>query len=150
MGATAPCEPLTVNSPPALSIPGAQSVTAGTTVRFVVNATDGSKTVTLTASGLPVGATFSSTQSFAGGASSIFSWTPSDSQAPGDYNVTFTAKDTALGILTVSQVTIHVSPLNKSPPLPILSYSVFGIVGFLAIVAVALVLRRLQSPRRKP
>jgi hypothetical protein len=118
-------------------------------VRFIVNATDGSKTVTLTASGLPPGATFSSTQSFAGGASSIFSWTPSDSQAPGNYNVTFTAQD-AQGVSTVSQLTIHVSPLNRSPSLPILSYSVFGIVGFLAVVAVALVLRRVQSPRRKP
>jgi hypothetical protein len=47
-------------------------------------------------------------------------------------------------------VTIHVSPVSKASPLPILSYSVFGIVGFLAVVAVTLVLRRLQSPRRKP
>jgi hypothetical protein len=149
LGVTGACGPLTVISPPALSIPGAQTVTAGSTLRFIVNATDGPKTVTLTALGLPPGATFSSTQSFAGGASSIFQWTPSDSQAPGAYNVTFTARDTQ-GASTVSQVTIHVNPVNKAPPLPILSYSVFGIVGFLAIVAVALVLRRVQSPRRKP
>jgi hypothetical protein len=147
MGATAPCEPLTVNSPPTLSIPSAQTVIAGSTIRFTVNATDGSKTVTLTASGLPAGATFSSTRSFAGGASSIFSWTPSDSQAAGDYNVTFTAQDTQ-GISTVLQLTIHVYPLNRAPSLPILSYSVFGIVGFLAVVVVAVLLRRVQTSRK--
>ena len=123
-------------------------MTAGSTVRFVVNATDSSKTVTLTASGLPLGATFSSTQSFAGGASSIFSWTPTDAQAPGDYNVTFTAQDPQ-GVSTVSQVRIHVSAVSKAAPLPILSYSIFGVLGFLAVLAVALLLRRLQSPRKK-
>jgi len=147
MGATAACEPLTVISPPALFIPGAQTVTAGSTVRFIVNATDGSKTVTLTASGLPPGATFSSTQSYAGGASSVFSWTPSGVQAPGDYNVTFTARDPQ-GVSTVSQVTIHVSAVSKAPPLPIISYSIFGVLGFFAIVGAALVIRRLQAPKR--
>src|SRR5207245_9937138 len=146
IGATAPCEPLTVNCPPALSIPGAQSVTAGTTVRFVVNATDGSKTVTLTASGLPVGATFSSTQSFAGGASSIFSWTPSDAQAVGDYNVTFTA--VAGSFSTSSEVTLHVVAPVKAAPLPILSYSIIGVVGFLAVISAALLLRRFQNRGR--
>jgi hypothetical protein len=148
-GATSSCQGLTVISPPVLSIPGTQAVTAGSTVRFLVNATDGSKTVTLTASGLPAGATFSSTQSFAGGTSSLFSWTPLDNQAPGDYTVIFTAKDTQ-GVSTVSQVTIHVSAVSKAAPLPILSYSVFGIVGFLAVVLVAVVLRRAQTPRRQP
>jgi len=147
-GVNAACEPLTVISPPVLSIPGAQTVTAGSTVRFIVNATDGLKTVTLTASGLPVGATFSSTQSFVGGASSIFSWTPTDAQAPGDYNVTFTAQ--AQGVSTVSHVTIHVFAVSRAPPLPILSYSLFGILGFSAIVVAALVLRRVQTVRRKP
>jgi len=47
-------------------------------------------------------------------------------------------------------VTIHVSPVSKAAPLPILTYSVFGIVGFFAVVLVALVLRRIQTPRRKP
>jgi hypothetical protein len=105
--------------------------------------------VTLTASNLPAGATFSSTQSFAGGTSSVFSWTPSDAQAPGVYNVIFTARDNQ-GVSTVSQMTIHVSAVSRAPPLPILSYSLFGIVGFLAVVVVALVLRRAQTPSRKP
>jgi len=132
-------------NPPELSVPGPQTVAAGSTIRFVVNATDGSKTVTLTvASILPPGATFSSAQSFAGGTSSIFQWTPSDSQAPGDYNVTFKAQDTQ-GVSTVSQVTIHVSAVSKTAPLPILSYSILGIVGFLAVIAAALLLRRFQT-----
>jgi hypothetical protein len=98
---------------------------------------------------LPAGATFVSTQCFAGSASSVFSWTPTDSQASSDYTVTFTAKD-ARGAVSSAQVTIHVSAVNKAAPLPILSYSVFGIVGFSAVVAVALVLRRIQITRRKP
>jgi len=134
-------------NPPELSVPGPQTVAAGSTVRFIVNATDGSKTVTLTASGLPPGATFSSTQSFAGGTSSIFQWTPPDAQAPGDYNVTFTARDTQ-GASTISQVTIHVNPVSKAPPLPIISYSIFGVLGFFAIVGAALLIRRLQAPKR--
>jgi hypothetical protein len=148
LGATGACDPLTIISPPALSIPGAQTVTAGSTVRFIVNATDGSKTVTLTVKGLPPGATFLSTQSFAGGTSSVFQWTPTDAQAPGDYNVTFMARDTQ-GASTNSQVTIHVNPVSKAPALPILSYSLFGIMGFLAVVGVALVLRKVQIPRRR-
>jgi len=150
-GATSACANLTVMSPPALRIPGTQTVTAGSTIQFHVNATGvgGCNGVTLTPSNLPAGATFLSTQCFAGSASSVFSWTPTDSQASSDYTVTFTAKD-ARGAVSSAQVTIHVSPVNKAAPLPILSYSVFGIVGFSAVVAVALVLRRIQTTRRKP
>lgn len=151
-GAIGPCDGLTVISPPTLHIPGSQTVTAGSTIQFRVNATGagGCNGVTLTVtSGLPVGATFVSTQCFAGAASSVFSWTPTDSQAPGDYKVTFTASDSH-GAVTSSQVTIHVTVPNKSASLPILSYSIFGIVGFLAVVAVALFLRRAQSPRKRP
>jgi hypothetical protein len=39
--------------------------------------------------------------------------------------------------------------VTELAPLPILSYSVLGFVGFLVVVLVALVLRRVQSPRRK-
>jgi len=130
-------------------VPGPQTVAAGSTIRFIVNATDGSRMVTLTvSSGLPPGATFSSTQSFAGGTSSIFTWTPSDAQAPDDYNVTFKAQDTQ-GVSTVSQVTIHVSAVSKTAPLPIVSYSILGIVGFLAVIAAALILRRFQTRGRR-
>jgi hypothetical protein len=146
------CQTLTVFAPPTLSVPGPQTVTAGSTIRFVVNATGagGCNAVTLAPSGsLPAGATFASTQCFAGSASSVFSWTPTDSQASGDYKVAFTATDSH-GAVTISHVTIHVLPVSKAAPLPILSYSVFGTVGFLAVVIVALVLRRAQTPRKQP
>jgi hypothetical protein len=145
------CSTLTVFAPPTLSVPGPQSVSAGSAIRFIVNATGagGCNGVTLTSSGtLPAGATFGSTQCFAASASSFFLWTPTDSQAPGDYTVTFTATD-ANHSVTSSHVTIHVSPVSKAAPLPILTYSVFGIMGFLAVVAVALVLRKVQIPRRR-
>ena len=146
------CQTLTVVTPPTLSVPGAQSVSAGSTIRFIVNATGagGCNGVTLVSSStLPAGATFGSTRCFAASASSVFLWTPTDSQAPGDYIVTFTATD-ANHAMTSSQVTIHVSPLTRAAPLPIVSYSVFGIAGFSAVVVVALVLRRVQTTRRKP
>ncbi len=142
------CQTLTVVAPPTLSLPRPRTVIAGSTIRFFVNATDGSKTVTLTASDLPPGATFSSTQSFAGGTSSIFTWTPSASQVPGDYNVTFTARDPQ-GFSTVSLVTIRVFAVSKTPSLPLVSYSIFGVVGFLVIIGAALLLRRVQNPGRR-
>ncbi len=145
--ATSQCLVLTVLSPPALTVPGTQTITAGSMIRFLVNATDGSKTVTLTASGLPPGATFSSTQSFTGGTSSLFQWTPSDTQAPGNYNVTFTA--VAESVSTSSEVTIHVVAPVKAAPLPIVSYSIIGLVGFIAVISVAFLLRRFQNPRRR-
>jgi len=144
------CSTLTVFAPPTLSVPGPQSVTAGSTIRFNVTATGagGCNGVTLASSGsLPAGATFGSTQCFATSASSVFSWTPTDSQAPGDYTVTFTATD-ANHSVTTYQVTIHVTAPNKAAPLPVLSYSLFGVVGFLAIVATAVVLRRFQALKR--
>jgi len=144
---TSNCVQLTVT--PILSTPSSMTVTAGSTVQFTVNATDPdqSQVVTLTPGGLPSGASFSSVQSYAGESSSKFTWTPSSSLAPGDYNVTFTAA--AGGVSTSSQVTIRVLALNKTAPLPIVSYSIFGIVGFLAVLGVALLLRRYQNPRRK-
>ena len=66
---------------------------------------------------------------------------------PGDYNVTFTA--TAGGVSTSSEVTIHVIAPVKAASLPLLSYSIFGVLGFLAVLAAALLLRRFQNPRRK-
>jgi hypothetical protein len=38
---------------------------------------------------------------------------------------------------------------TKGAPLPVLSYSVIGIVGFLAVVTVAILLRQFQTPRRR-
>ena len=145
------CQTLTVVSPPTLSVPGSRTVSAGSTIRFIVNATGagGCNGVTLASSStLPAGATFDSTQCFAASASSVFLWTPTDSQAPGDYTVTFTATDTNHAA-TTSQVTIHVSPVSKAAALPIVSYSIIGVVGFIAVISVAFLLRRFQNPKRR-
>ena len=141
------CEPLIVA--PLLSVPGLQTVQAGSTVRFVVNASDPSQMITLMPGSLPYGAQFSTSQSYVGGStlSAIFTWTPSASLAAGDYNVTFTA--VAGGVSTSSQVTIHVVAPSKAAPLPLFSYSIFGIVGFVAVIGSTLLLRRFQAPRRR-
>ncbi|MCC7265032.1 MAG: hypothetical protein IT369_21200, partial [Candidatus Latescibacteria bacterium] len=75
-----------VNHSPVLSVPGAQTVDEGVALSFNVSATDPDappQTVTITATGLPSGATFNGT---------TFSWTPSFAQS-GSYTVNFTATD---------------------------------------------------------
>jgi len=94
------------NRAPVLAAIGAQSAAEGTQMSFAVSASDSDGTTpTVTASGLPTGATF------AGG---IFTWTPDYTQE-GSYNATFTATD---GALTDSEVvTITVSHTNRAPEL---------------------------------
>jgi hypothetical protein len=138
---------LTVTTPPLLSVPGSQSVNSGSIIRFTVNATDPSwSNITITASGIPSGATFPGAQSHTGQASSLFSWTPSDSQASADYKVTFTVDD-GHGGKTSSQVTIHVSGISQTPPLNnAIPYFVVALVGGTAVVLAApFLLRRLRK-----
>ncbi|HEX4919779.1 MAG TPA: Ig domain-containing protein, partial [Candidatus Bathyarchaeia archaeon] len=139
----------TIVNPPILSVPGAQTVVAGSTISFIVNATDGSRAITIAAvTELPSGATFDSTKSYtSGGASSIFTWTPTGSQA-GNYTIVFKADDGQGGVSTAS-VTIHVTAPTNAAPLPLLSYSIFGLVGFLAVIGIAVLLRRFQMPRKR-
>jgi len=143
---TSNCEALAVG--PMLSVPETLTVRAGSTVSFVVNATNPGGEVTLMPGSLPAGASFSTSQSYTrGSVSSTFTWTPSANLAAGDYNVTFTAR--AGGVSTSSEVTIHVFAPSKTAPLPLLSYSIFGIVGFIAVIGAALLLRQFQTPTRR-
>jgi hypothetical protein len=148
ISATGQCRPLTVTAPPLLSVPsGPQSVNSGSPIRFTVTATDASwNNITLTASGLPAGASFPAAQSRTGSTSSTFSWTPSDSQGSADYKVTFTVDD-GHGGKTSSQVTIHVTGINRSSPLNnAVSYFVVALVAGTALVLSApLVLRRFRK-----
>src|SRR5256886_9865977 len=115
------CQTLTVVSPPTLSVPGSRTVSAGSTIRFIVNATGagGCNGVTLASSStLPAGATFDLNQCFAASAFSGLFLTPTDSPPPRVYTVTFTSTDTNQATPT-SQVTIHVSPVSKAAALPI-------------------------------
>ncbi|MGA0849081.1 MAG: S8 family serine peptidase, partial [Chthoniobacterales bacterium] len=84
--------PITVqtNQPPVLSPIGNQTVIVGSTLEFPVVATDpvGDDPITLTASNLPAGATFTSTNG-----SGLFRWT--NASPVTDYNMTFRAADMA-------------------------------------------------------
>jgi len=73
-----------VEQPPVLTVPGSQTVEVGTLLIFTVSATnpDVDDLATLSASGLPSGASFDRDLG-------SFVWTPSNGQGPGVYTVTF-------------------------------------------------------------
>ncbi len=75
--------------PPTLTVPGNQTVTAGTWINFTVAASSVNigGTITLSETGLPTGASFNQT-------TGIFSWKPSSSQT-GSYAIVFTATDSS-------------------------------------------------------
>ena len=85
-----------------------QTVNAGSTIRFAVNATDpDGDSLTYTATGLPDNAMFNTT-------TRIFSWTPNTNQI-GSYTVTFNVTD---GQLSDSMnVLIKVHTVNQAPVL---------------------------------
>lgn len=95
--------PAVVNHAPVLRQPADRVVLVGSTVGFIVQATDpDNNPITLTAGALPSGATFVDN----GGGLGTFNWTPSASQT-GNYPIQFTASD---GKLTDRKtVTIAVS-----------------------------------------
>jgi len=147
-----------VNSPPILSVPGSLTSNAGSSISFTVTATDSdlpAEVITLSASGLPSGASFSPS-------SHVFSWTPSGNQA-GSYIVTFTARDNGTPSLSDSKaVTIIVQsasssggacafcwvPLRVSTALLLVVGAAFGVM--LSVVGLTLKERaRLQRARRR-
>ncbi|TMI22673.1 PKD domain-containing protein [Candidatus Bathyarchaeota archaeon] len=95
-------------NPLVLSLPSNQTLTVGSTLRFVVNATDANPgaAVRLIASGLPPGATFDS-------ATGVFSWTPSTSQT-GTYTIAFSAIDNS----NPSQRDTRFMTMQVDPALP--------------------------------
>lgn len=106
------------NLPPTLTVPSSVTANEQTPISFSVTATDDpSQTITLAASGLPSGATFTSTPA-PGTVSGTFNWTPSESQGPADYTVSFTATDSK-GLSSTKNVGIHVSEVNRSPSLTV-------------------------------
>ena len=118
---------LTVNpstltkQPLALSVPGPETVQAGTALTFAVNATGPNvptETVSISASGLPAGATFPQA-SQGNPISATFAWSPTSSQGPGNYTITFQASDSLKSPLVTRAVLIHVTKARKSPVLSI-------------------------------
>ncbi|HYJ34094.1 MAG TPA: putative Ig domain-containing protein [Candidatus Binatia bacterium] len=95
------------NQAPVVTAPATQTVNEGQLLTFTVTATDADGDhVTLTASNVPSGATFTDN----GNNTGTFSWTPNSTQS-GTYTVTFTGDDghggtgTATTVITVNDVT---------------------------------------------
>ena len=97
-------------TPPTISAPSTVSTTQGFATTFTVTASDadGNPSITIAATGLPSGASF--TTSGTNPATGTFSWTPA---APQSVTVTFTATDNA-GLTATTSTTINVSPLPVS------------------------------------
>jgi len=87
-----------------------------TPLSFAVFATDdSSQTITLTSSGLPSGASFTSTPT-KGSVTGTFNWTPNEAHGPGNYTISFTATDNGSPPLSTSQpVLITVNEANVPP-----------------------------------
>jgi hypothetical protein len=100
-----------VNQTPTLNPIGNQMVNEGTELRFTLLASDPDlpgQALVFGASGLPTGATFNT-------ATREFVWTPSDTQGPNTYDVTFSVTD---GVVTTSEtITITVNEVNQAPVL---------------------------------
>jgi hypothetical protein len=119
--------------PPVLTVPGPQTVEVGNLLIFTVSANDpdGNDVVTLSASGVPSGASFDPDLG-------SFVWTPSNSQGPGVYAVTFEAVEASgNGFPVTKTVTITVEQTGSSPGQP---FEVGGLGLELLLVAGATVL----------
>ena len=100
------------DNPPSLTAPDSQTVTAGSTITFRVNATDTDfpavESVALSASSLPAGAVFDPT-------TGVFSWTPKPNQV-GIYYVAFNATDNGPPPDSYAKtVTLHVIANQAGP-----------------------------------
>ena len=100
-----------VNVAPLLAPIGNRVVNEGSELRFTISANDTDlpiQAVIYNASGVPEGATFNT-------ATREFVWTPSESQGPGNYNVTFAVTD---GFASDSEtIVIEVVDANAAPAL---------------------------------
>jgi hypothetical protein len=111
-GSTSPAltqivNPVTVNNPPTITAPSTESATVGTTLSFTVTGADTldpKENVTLTATGLPAGATFTSVPG--NPTSGTFTWTPISGQGGLVVTVTFTATDNGTGSLSMTAHTV--------------------------------------------
>ncbi|HWQ34058.1 MAG TPA: Ig-like domain-containing protein [Blastocatellia bacterium] len=112
-----------VNDPPVLTVPGAQVVNEGQSLRFTVSATDvENNQITLTATGVPSGATFDT-------AAGIFSWTPGFTDA-GTYTVSFKATDNGSPAASdTKSVTITVNDFLHDLATDPENFAVFGSDG---------------------
>lgn len=99
-----------VDRAPAVSAPASQGGPEGSAIHFTVSAVDpdGNAIASLTASPLPLGATFAAAP---GNASGDFDWTPGFAQS-GSYTVVFTAANALSGSAATS---LEVTEQNRAP-----------------------------------
>jgi uncharacterized delta-60 repeat protein len=104
-----------INQPPVLDPIGAKTVDEAQLLQFTVSASDpDGNNLTLTASNLPGGATFSDN----GDGTGLFTWTPNFTQAGAYPNVTFTVTDDGTPVLNDSEaINITVNDVNGPPVL---------------------------------
>jgi putative Ig domain-containing protein len=96
------------NQPPVLSVPGEQDGKANTKIKFTVVASDPDSLgrISITADGLPPGASFETVAMTSNSKIGEFSWVPTAADAGSSFIVTFTASDGDLS--DTEHVTIHV------------------------------------------
>ncbi|NDD64479.1 MAG: hypothetical protein EBZ36_10970, partial [Acidobacteria bacterium] len=104
--------PAVCNRPPLLTVPAAQTATPGQLLSFNVTATDPDigQILTLTASGLPVGATFNQTNG-------QFNWTPTGAQT-GVHNVSFSVVDNGTPARSRTR-SVGITVVNRAPVLTV-------------------------------
>lgn len=105
------------NNPPVLDPIGPQAVNEGDLLTFTAQASDPNddppNNVTLSATNLPAGAEFVETR-----AGAVFTWTPTEAQGPGNYQVTISAVDDGDPPRSESEVVeITVNEVNEPPVL---------------------------------
>jgi len=96
-----------VNNPPTITAPPTASAAVGVSMSFTVTAADAldpSEIVTLTATGLPAGATFTSVPG--NPTSGTFTWTPVSGQGGLSVTVTFTATDNGSPVASATAATV--------------------------------------------
>src|SRR6267378_678194 len=103
------------NRAPVVTAPALQEVTAGSTLSFTVSASDADADAitSLSASGVPAGATFTPNASNTSG---MFHWTPGAGDV-GEYDIAFTASNSLSGaavthIRVASAATVTITPID--------------------------------------
>jgi hypothetical protein len=134
---------------PVLTVPGPQTVEVGNLLIFTVSANDpdGNDVVTLSASAVPSGASFDPDLG-------SFVWTPSNSQGPGVYTVTFEAVEASgNGFPVTKTVTITVEQAGSSSGQPFavggLGLRLWLAAGATVLLAALVSILAIRARRRK-
>jgi Putative Ig domain len=138
-----------VIQPPVLGVPGPQAVEAGNLLIFSVSATspDVDDVVALSATDVPSGASFDPELG-------SFVWTPSNSQSPGLYTVTFKAVEPGPnGFSDTKTVTITVERAASSPGQPFriggLGHELWLAAGVIVLVVALVSILAIRARRGK-